>query len=100
MSPAIGKIRKYNDRYVVFFDWGCPYSEEAIKLLTASKLPYRSYEISGFSTLPDLVGYFSQKDIQKEVGYSPSHKTKPIVFYKGQFIGGCSELKKHLQQDL
>lgn len=96
MSPPIGKIRKYNDRYVVFYDQGCPYSENAIELLNKSKVPYRSYEISGFSTLPDLVDYFKQPEILKEVGYNSSHRTKPIVFYKGRFIGGFTELKKHL----
>jgi glutaredoxin len=95
MSPAIEKVRKFNDRYVVFYDTGCPFSEQAIELLQSKGVSYKAYRISDFTTLPTLVAYFGETS--KETGFLPTHKTKPIVFYKGKFVGGARELKNKLQ---
>lgn len=95
MSPAIEKVRKFNDRYVVFYDLGCPFSEQAVELLQKKGVPYKAYRISEFTTLPLLVAYFTESS--QETGFLSSHKTKPIVFYKGKFVGGARELKNKLQ---
>lgn len=93
MSPPLAKIQKYNDRYVVFYDKGCPYSERAIELL--KDVPHRAYEITSFADkLSTLIDYF--KYTATKTGFDISHKTKPIVFYQGKFIGGFTELQKHL----
>jgi glutaredoxin len=98
MSPPISKIRKYNERIVIFYDKGCHYSEDAIKLLKQKKVLYRAYEIKPIADeLSALITYFNQPDIAAETGFDPQHRTKPIVFNCGRFIGGFTELKRLLE---
>lgn len=98
MSPIIDKIRKYNDRIVIFYDHGCQFSENALKFLKEKKVLNRAYEISPIADkLSTLIAYFSQPDIIAETGFNPKHHTKPIVFNHGRFIGGFTELEKLLQ---
>ena len=32
-------------------------------------------------------------DDPEATGFDPNHKTKPIIFKNGKFLGGCSELE-------
>lgn len=98
MSPVISKIRKYSDRIVIFYDKGCGYSEDAIALLNQKKVMYRAYEIKPIADeLSTLIAYFNQPKIAAETGFDTKHRTKPIVFNHGRFIGGFTELRELLE---
>jgi glutaredoxin len=92
------KIRKHKDKIVIFFDYGCPYSEEALKLLQDSEKPYKAYEIEKFTKLPILVDYFSIPENSEAIKYNNKHRTKPIIFVDGKFLGGFTELKEYLNK--
>ena len=96
MSPPLAKIKKYNDRYVIFYDNGCPFSENALELLNESGAKFKSYVISNITdSLQNLISYFRKHGAP--VKFDNNHRTKPIIFYRGKFIGGYTELKEHLQ---
>lgn len=90
------KIQKHSDKYVVFYSSGCPYSERAVSLLQQSGVSHRDYEIANITpSLQTLLKHFSQD--RSVNGYIDSHRTRPIVFNKGTFIGGYTELASQLQ---
>jgi glutaredoxin len=67
----------------------------AIKLLKSNDIQYKKYNLDTFEgglehVLDCLIEY---KDV---VNFDPKHKTRPLVFYKGKFIGGFRELKETL----
>lgn len=91
------KIMNYeqDDIYVVFYIPTCGYCQETFKLLNNYKLAYKGYNINnirgGFQRVYDNLS--KQKDI---TGFDLTHKTKPIIFYKGKFVGGFTELRKKI----
>lgn len=93
---CVEKVKKHNDKLVIFYSELCPYSRDAVTLAKHSKMPYRTYDIDnvpgGFKSILDIFG-----NRKNEVGFDSTHKTKPIVFYKGKFIGGYNELSKMLK---
>jgi glutaredoxin len=102
MPTPLEKIQKYKDRYVIFWEPGCPYSEDAMNFLKSHNLSYRDYIISKipnnrekgtFMTLNELADYFNEDANKEATGYSEKHRTKPIIFFEGKFLGGFAELK-------
>lgn len=96
-NSIIGKISKAEkDTYIIFFDYGCYYSESALKLLREKGKKYKGYEISKISGgLSKLINKLSKN--KETINFNLNHKTKPIIFYNNKFIGGYSELVNMLQ---
>lgn len=90
------KIQKYNDRYVIFYSPWCKYSMEAINIMKGKNLPHKAYIIDDItSDITLLFEAFIQGS--SNTNFSREHKTRPIIFYKGKFIGGCDKLKEMLR---
>ena len=83
------------DVYVIFFDYGCRYSENALELLRKSNVKYKGYQIAdiqgGLTELTNILAKNSDK-----MNYDISHKTKPVIFFNRKFIGGYTELNNLL----
>ena len=64
-------------------------------MLKDNNLPYKGYQIEkitgGINKLLDKLTI--TKDL---TGYDTNHMTMPIIFHKGRFIGGSSELKSYI----
>jgi glutaredoxin len=87
------KIQTYNnqDIYIIFYSPWCQYSKSAIQLLEDENKSFKGYDIDNFNGGLDTLLYYL--NLNKELtNFNPSHKTRPIIFYKGKFIGGFSEL--------
>ncbi|HXW53240.1 MAG TPA: glutaredoxin domain-containing protein [Myxococcota bacterium] len=66
----------------------CGYCEAAKSLLKSHNLPFKEINIAN-------------DDAKRiELMEKTHHRTMPQIFIDGQFIGGYTELKKHLQQEL
>ena len=89
---CIHKILKHSDKYVVFYSSWCSYSQSAMNKIQQSGSAYRFYDID---TVPGgLDAVLKALNAQpNKVGFKSAHTTRPIIFYKGQFIGGDSDLK-------
>lgn len=81
--------------YILYLVEGCPYCESAMQLVSSG--PYEYY-----------ARYFDwEDDILLEAKNKYSHKTVPIISkftpngeeLKEEFIGGYTELLKHLQKE-
>lgn len=81
--------------FVIFFVYGCYYSESALNLLRKKNVPYKGYDINTITgQMPTLLQIFKKNaDL---IGFDVNHTTKPIIFYKNKFIGGFDQLKKYL----
>lgn len=79
--------------YVIFFDYGCRYSEGALELLRKSSKEYKGYQIVDIDGgLNYLISVLNKH--KSEINFDPSHKTKPVIFINKNFIGGYTELEK------
>jgi len=70
-------------KYSVYGEEWCGFTQRAQALLRERQLPYQ------YSNLGDERAKFAQR-------YADGHRTMPIVFHKGQFIGGFEQLKNYL----
>lgn len=88
-----GKVFEYQDKnlFVIFYSPSCDPCKNAIKLLQNKKVSFKGYNIDNIKGGKDKLLYClkSQKNITK---FDETHETKPIIFYKGKFIGGFSDL--------
>ena len=47
--------------------------------------------------IDDQIGFLLKQFLKEEsLNYDPNHKTRPIIFKNGKFLGGYSELEKDL----
>lgn len=93
-NDLINKIKRHNT-FVIFYIPDCPYCQAALKLLKDKNVPFKGYNIysinGGFPVLYDALSKNANK-----INFINSHKTKPIIFYNGNFIGGYDNLIKFL----
>ena len=89
----IRKIIEANkDTFIIFFTYGCYYSEKALEILRKNNLPYKGYDINMIDGgLQKLLSVFNDNKIL--LNYNPDHRTKPIIFINGKFLGGMTELE-------
>lgn len=89
---CVEKVLKHNDKIVIFYSSWCSYSAAAMELARQhDNIEHRFYDIDTVpGNLNTLCELFEKK--KEMTGYNPNHKTRPLVFYKGKFIGGYSEL--------
>ena len=78
--------------YVIFQNDWCKYSRDAVDLLKKKKQNYKKYNIG--CELNKLVDFFKK---EKDINFSKDYNTRPLVFYKGGFTGGYTDLVKHLK---
>lgn len=90
------KIKKYNDRYVIFYSPWCKYSMEALNILKEKNLLHKAYIIDDITNDLSLLFKAFIQGIN-DTNFSREHRTRPIIFYKGKFIGGCDKLKEKLK---
>lgn len=85
------------ETYVIFFVYECPYCENSLELLRNKKVPYKGYDINsingGFNKLIQTLS-----DNSAVIGFDINHKTKPIIFKSGHFLGGFNDLVLHLSK--
>ena len=98
-NKYIAKIKKYinDDIYIVFFmdRSRCFYSRSAINLLKDRGLSYKGYEIDRKNDkLPELLECL--RNNEDDIEFNEYHRTLPIIYHKGIFIGGFTDLQKRL----
>lgn len=92
MGKYVNKILKYkdDDLYVVFYSSTCGYSMRLLNYLKSHKINFKGYDVNVKPTrfndlLADLIANTDA------VQFNTNHRTKPVVFYKGKFVGGATE---------
>lgn len=97
-NKYFSKIKEYEKTniYVIFYMDGCPFSKGALEFFEKNKMSYKAYQITRMphDKLPKLLNCLAESSA--ETGFKQSHKTLPIIFYQGEFVGGFSDLKKML----
>lgn len=104
------KINQDKKIYVFFYSESCGYSMRAYRTLKESGARYCGYLIKDIPKSINKNEYLAEQEgmtillnylikYAKEYDFDVKHKTKPIVFYDGKFIGGCTELIEHLRKN-
>ena len=98
MDKYTKKILDNDDKFIVFYSDWCGYSMTAINLLKEKNLKFKKYKIDKINgKLQKLLECFIKtKTITK---FDCSHNTRPIIFHKGIYIGGHTNLVSYIQND-
>ncbi len=91
-ESIINKIVDANQgTFVIFFTYDCPYCQRALQLLQQKKVNFKGYDISkingGMNRLLSVLNQYGD-----EIDFDRNHRTKPIIFIDGHFIGGYDDL--------
>ena len=93
----IKTVKKNNDKYIIFYSDRCPYSNDAIDLLKQKNIVFKGYNINNIEkingSIKKIISYFIGN---KSIDFNDNHKTIPIIFKYGKFLGGYTELCKDL----
>jgi len=73
--------------FTIYYSNECPYCVKAIKLLGEKKVTYSAVEIDDFKALLVKLGS----------SVPSTHRTKPIIFRNGKFLGGYTELVEYFR---
>ena len=97
-NSAISKITESPaNTYIIFFDYGCGYSEAALNIFRSKGLNYKGYEISKISGgINELLKTFNTH--RDTIVFNSGHHTKPMIFFNKKFIGGFDELNKFVSK--
>lgn len=91
------KILNYKDDdiFIIFYNDWCQYCKKTFKLLETKKKSCKGYDIDSIDGgLEELLKNLTRD--KKMTQYDETHKTRPLIFYKGKFIGGYSDLVSFL----
>ena len=87
----IEKILTNDDKFIIYYSDWCRYSTDAIKLLKSQQQSFKGYKIDKIrGGLDRLIASFTNN--KDQIHFNTTHGTRPIVFYKGKFVGGLAEL--------
>lgn len=94
-DKIIKAILENEDKYVIFYSNWCGYSMNAIELLKDNKLPFNGYNIDKIG-MSNLLNSLIKNKVKVE--FNEEHKTRPIIFKYGKFLGGYTELYNSLNK--
>lgn len=98
MNKVNKKILEYkdDDLFLIFYVDSCPYCVNAIQLLNDYKQSYKGYNLNN---IDGGIQYVLNCLVSPNVtSFNPEHKTKPLIFHYGKFLGGYQELKTLFSQ--
>lgn len=82
--------------YIIFYVPECPYCQKALQLLRNSNVSYKGYNIHQIKgNMSKLLEVLNNNHTL--INFNPNHKTKPIIFLNGKFIGGFDDLSRHFK---
>lgn len=81
--------------YVLLYSPSCGFSQKALELLRSHNLSYKGYDIDQMGGLERVLS--TLKTGQGATGFDPAHRTRPIIFINGHFLGGADQLERLLQ---
>lgn len=101
MSHQSSDLLPISTGFTIYQSPSCSYCRKAlmqIKTLSAEhNIPYRNIDLNYVSgDLPSVLEYF--KNHSKQYKFRQDHKTRPIIFLNGRFVGGAFELSKLIEQ--
>ena len=89
------KVLENIDKYIIFYSKWCKYSMDALNLLKKKKVSYKSYDIDKIEgNLEYLLEDFKKN--KNKIDFDITHRTRPVIFKYGKFIGGFTDLQKIL----
>lgn len=95
LDKITSKIMENDDYFVIFYNDWCGFSMNAIELLKEHNCSFKGYNIDKICGKMDSL-LISLLRTKKITNYDPKHKTRPIIFHKGKFVGGYTELQIYL----
>jgi len=86
------KIKNKNKEIIFFGLQFCKYCKKTLEFVKKNNISYKYYAIDNYYDKFFKLFVKTEK-IYKELEINPYHKTVPVIFINGKFIGGYNELK-------
>lgn len=90
-------INADKNTYIIFYTKECLFSQKALQLLRNKNKSFKGYNINSIPgnmrTLLDVLN--SNINL---INFNPNHKTKPIIFLNGNFLGGFNDLQLYFNK--
>lgn len=87
-------LRAPRDVFIIFYVDTCPYCRNALNFLRQRNYSYKAYDIDridgGMYTLLNALNQDAYL-----VDFDTRHRTKPLIFLNGRFVGGYNELTRY-----
>lgn len=81
----VHKMRHREAPIVLFTIYGCPYCQNAVRLVKRNNLPHKAINIG------------NNAQMMMNLAQSTGSPTVPKIFVQGQFIGGYTDLERMAQ---
>lgn len=98
MGKYVDKIIEYkNDNiYVVFYSSSCGYSIKLLNYLKDNSINFKGYDVNiKPNRFTDLLSDLNANS--SLIKFNINHRTKPVVFYKGEYVGGADDTIRKLE---
>lgn len=96
MSRLIEKIVNAKEgTFIIFISKYCVYSKKALEILENKKLSHNIYDIDNIDGGLEKILKILNKN-NKLIDFKSEHRTKPIIFLNGKFLGGMTELDHYV----
>jgi glutaredoxin len=92
-EKILNKINNKNLDFVIFYSDWCQFSINALNLMKRNKKSFKAYKIDKIK-MDNLLKYL--KTTKNKTNFDENHKTRPIIFKKGIFLGGYTDLLNKL----
>lgn len=83
-----GGAQSHDAEFVIYYSYDCPFCLKALQLLKDNHAAYEAIEITDLQNTLKLLGN----------KLPSSHKTKPIIFLRGKFLGGYTQLAEYYKR--
>mgnify|MGYP001434436943 CR=1 FL=1 len=93
-KKILNKINNKNLDFVIFYSDWCQYSINALNLMKEKNNSFKAYKIDKIK-IDNLLKYL--KKTKDKTNFDENHKTRPIIFKKGIFLGGYTDLLKQFK---
>lgn len=98
INEIVDSNNKNGDYYVIFYSPWCSFSMKAMDLLRDRNIKHKSFIIDEISDdISELLKLFIEN--KDKLAFNTSHRTRPIIFKNGKFLGGYTELAQDLLEN-
>jgi glutaredoxin len=90
-QQMLEKIKFNNDTFLIFGLDSCTYCKKTLEFVNKNSLQFKYYSMDKY--YPIFIPILQKlSELDNKLNIDQSHRTFPVIFYNGKFVGGYSSL--------